>query len=177
MTKRPKLFTDGRQTPLDRNDRARVMFLARAARHRGEITRAAVDILAALLFVFANLRDGRCFPSYARIAEAAGCAERTVGRCLPGLEAAGFISWCHRIRRAREYVAGLAGVGATDWRVMRTSNAYDFPLCAKQRPVEADTGHLGRGTVDKDLFSTEQEPNALEMALARLGQAVAQNGF
>jgi hypothetical protein len=141
MPRRPKLFTDGRQTPIDRNDRARVMFLARAARRNGAITRAAVDILAALLFVFANLRDGRCFPSYARIAEAAGCAERTVGRCLPDLEAAGFIKWVHRIRRAREYVAGLAGIGAVDWRVMRTSNAYDFPLCAKQRPAVPDTGH------------------------------------
>ena len=55
MPRRPKLFTDGRQTPIDRNDRARVMFLARAARRNGAITRAAVDILAALLFVFANL--------------------------------------------------------------------------------------------------------------------------
>jgi len=177
MSKRPKLFTDGRQTPLDRNDRSRVMFLARAARRNGAITRAAVDILAALLFVFANLRDGRCFPSYARIAEAAGCAERTVGRCLPDLEAAGFVSWVHRIRRAREYVAGLAGIGGVDWRVMRTSNAYDFPACAKQKPAEADTGHLGRGTENPDLFSSVKEPTPLDLALARLGVAVGARGF
>jgi alkylated DNA nucleotide flippase Atl1 len=126
MPKRPKLFTDGRQTPIDRNDRARVMFLARAARHRGAITRAAEDILAVLLYVFANLKDGRCFPSYARLAEAAGCAERTIGRCLPDLEAGGFVSWVHRIRRAREYVAGLAGIGATDWRVMARTNESAF---------------------------------------------------
>jgi Helix-turn-helix domain len=172
MPRRLKLFTDGRQTPIDRNDRARVMFLARAARRNGLLTRAAVDILGALLFVFANLRDGRCFPSYARIAEAAGCAERTVGRCLPDLEAVGLVKWVHRIRRAREYVVGLAGIGATDWRVVRTSNAYDFPACAKQRPMEADTGHLSRGTVNPDLFSLENEPTPLETALARLGQAV-----
>jgi hypothetical protein len=66
--RRPKLFTSGKQTPIDRNDRARVMLLAQAARRKGEITRAAVDILRALLFTFANLKDGRCFPSYERIA-------------------------------------------------------------------------------------------------------------
>ena len=88
--RRAKLFTDGKQTPIDRNDRARVMCLAEVARRKGEITRAAVDILRALLFTFANLTDGRCFPSYERLAEAAGCVPRTVGRCLPDLEAAGF---------------------------------------------------------------------------------------
>jgi Helix-turn-helix domain len=165
--RRPKLFTDGRQTPLDRNDRARLMSLARAARHRGQLTRAAVDILRALLFQFANLRDGRCFPSYARLAEAAGACERTVGRCLPDLEAAGFVRWVHRIRRVRERVAGLAGIGATDWRVVRTSNAYDFPLCAKQKPAIADTGHLSRGTSNQDLFHSINEPSPLEMALRR----------
>jgi alkylated DNA nucleotide flippase Atl1 len=174
--RRPKLFTDGRQTPIDRNDRARVMFMARAARHRGQITRAAVDILRALLFTFANLRDGRCFPSYERIAEAAGACERTVGRCLPDLEAAGFIKWVNRIRRIRERVAGLAGIGATDWRVVRTSNAYNFPLIAKQKPVVRDEGHFGLGTSKPDLVPTingDQAPTSpLEIALARLGEAV-----
>ena len=60
--RRAKLFTDGRQTPIDRNDRARGMWLAQMARRRGEITRAAVDIFRAFLFTFANLEDGRCFP-------------------------------------------------------------------------------------------------------------------
>ena len=46
--RRAKLFTDGRQTPIDRNDRARVMWLAQMARRRGEITRAAVDIFREL---------------------------------------------------------------------------------------------------------------------------------
>jgi hypothetical protein len=177
MPKRPKLFTNGRQTPIDRNDRARVMFLARAARRKGLLTRAAVDILAALLFQFANLKDGRCMPGYARIAEAAGCAERTVGRCLPDLEAAGFVKWVHRIRRAREYVAGLAGIGATDWRVVRTSNAYDFPVCAKRTPAVATEGHLSRGTVDKDIFPTLPDlTSPLEQALRRLKQSINAQG-
>jgi len=149
---------------------------ARAARHKGEITRAAVEILQALLFTFANLKDGRCFPSYERIADAAGCVPRTVGRCLPDLEAAGFIRWVNRIRRIRERVAGLAGIGASNWRVVRTSNAYDFPRIAKQKPAVLDKGHFGLGTKIKDIFSSisepATEPTPLEMALARLGKAV-----
>jgi hypothetical protein len=149
---REKRFTDGRQRPIDRNDRARLLFLAKAARRRGELTRAAVEIFEALLYRFANLRDGRCFPSYARLADAAGCAARTVGRCLPGLERLGLIAWIHRLRRLREPVAGLPGVGATDWRVVRTSNAYRFPL-ARLAPDFATKGHSVLGTGIPELFS------------------------
>jgi hypothetical protein len=158
--RRAKLFTDGRQTPVDRNDRARGMFLAHAARRRGEITRAAVDIFHALLFKFANLGDGRCFPSYKRIAEAAGCVERTVGNCLPDLEAAGLLTWVNRIQRVRERVAGLGGLWASVWRVIRTSNAYDFPLLAKKKPVIPDKGknHLGTSNQVTSLLNSPPCP-------------------
>src|SRR3954451_1421224 len=106
------------------------MVLADAARRRGEITYSAVEILRVLLHQFANLRDGRCFPSYARIAEAVGCCERTVGRCLQALEAVGLVTWVHRLTRFRERVAGLPGLVASVWRVARTSNSYDFPAIA-----------------------------------------------
>src|SRR5271157_6294305 len=91
--RRPKVFTDGKQAPIDRNDRARVVALADAARRDGRITRAAEDIFRALLFTFANLTDGRCFPSYKTLAEAAGCHPSTVGRALPALERAGLLTW------------------------------------------------------------------------------------
>ncbi len=171
---REKRFTDGRQRPIDRNDRARLLFLAKAARRRGDLTRAAIEIFEALIYRFANLRDGRCFPSYARLADAAGCAARTVGRCLPDLERLGLIAWIHRLRRLREPVAGLAGIGATDWRVVRTSNAYSFPL-ARLAPAFSTEGHCDRGTWNKNLFS--MQPNSreavgpldetLDLALAR----------
>jgi len=166
--RRAKLFTDGRQTPVDRNDRARGMFLAHAARRRGEITRAAVDIFHALLFKFANLDDGRCFPSRARIAEAAGCVERTVGNCLPDLEAAGLLTWVNRIQRVRERVAGLGGLWATTWRVIRTSNAYDFPSLAKAKHVVLDEGQKARGLPIKDSSSLIPDPdNPAEAAILR----------
>ncbi len=169
--RRPKVFTDGRQRPIDPADRRRVMHLAHEARRRGDITRAGVDIVQALLFKFANLTDGRCFPSYARIAQAAGCCERTVGRCLPDLERAGLLTWRNRIRRVREFVAGIGGILAASWRVVRTSNAYDFPSASKQTPAILDKGHLSRGTHNPDLFSPMSEPASsptpLEMAIQR----------
>lgn len=182
--KRDKRFTDGRGRPIDRNDRARLVFLAKAARRRGELTRAAVEIFEALLYRFANLRDGRCIPSYETIGEAAGCAARTVGRCLPALERLGLVTWAHRLRRVREAVAGLPGIGATDWRVMRWSNAYSFPL-ARLAPGFPDEGHFGSETRVQNLLPIAPTrpkglgeersggSEALDLALARLGAAIA----
>ncbi len=174
--RRAKLFTDGRQTPVDRNDRARMMALAESARRKGAITRAAVDIFRALLFKFANLADGRCFPSYERIAVEAGCVERTVGRCLPDLEAAGLVTWVNRIQRVRERVPGLSGMWASVWRVIRTSNAYDFPLIAKQTPAFVDKGQKSLGTSIQDTFlpsPAQLDPDTpLGAALLRLGQTL-----
>ncbi len=174
--RRPKVFTDGRQAPVDPNDRARVIVLADAARRDGRITRAAVDILRSLLFTFANLKDGRCFPSYQRLAEAAGCHPRTVGRALPALEAAGLLTWVHRIKRVRERVAGLGGIWAATWRVIRTSNAYDFPSIAKQTRAFLDKGQKGGGTTIPVTFSlSAAEPNPktdLENALLAYGKTL-----
>ena len=44
----------------------------------GVITAKAVAVLEALLWGFHNTKSGLCFPSYERIAEAAGCARSTV---------------------------------------------------------------------------------------------------
>ena len=157
--RRPKVFSDGCQKPIDRNVQARLMHMAKAARKAGKITRAAVEILHALLFDFANLKDGRCIPGYEKIAAAAGCHARTVGRCLPDLESAGLISFVNRIRRAREAVAGLGDIGASVWRVMRTSNSYSFP---SRLPHE---GHSAPGTrIQKLSLPTKAPSPALPVA-------------
>ena len=175
QAKRQKVFTDGKQTPIDRNDRARVMALAHSARKQHKITRAAVDILRALLYKFANLKDGRCFPAYDKIADEAGCHDRTVGRCLPDLEAAGLLTWVNRIMRVRERVEGLGEIWATTWRIIRTSNAYDFPLIAKQHQQNISKGQKDLGTSNQDTFlltTPDLDPeNPLQAALISLGKA------
>ena len=83
-------------------------------------------MLEALLWAFHNAKSGLCFPSYETIAEAAGCARSTVAEALQALEDAGILSWVHRIKRVRERCPDLLGDDGWRWRVLRTSNAYNF---------------------------------------------------
>jgi len=126
--KRRAVFTDGRQAPLDDNDRTKLMALAQAARLAGKITRAGNDIMEALVYKFANREDGRCFPAYKALAEAAGCCERTVGRCLPDLEDAGLLEVFHRLTRLPRTTKSPAAELHKAPRIGRTSNGYSFPL-------------------------------------------------
>ena len=109
-SRREKVFGPGRQVPLDRNAKARIMAYAKAwdRRHRqpgqrgGALGRAALDVLGALLWAFHNARTGVCFPSNERIAERAGCARSTVAEAIKALEFAGVLTWQNRIVRVRE---------------------------------------------------------------------------
>lgn len=148
---REKVFGSGRCRPMDRNAKARLMHLARALMRRtekgrayGVVTAKAFAVLEALLWAFHNAKDGRCFPSYERIAEAAGCARSTVYEAISALEAAGLMTWCNRLHRVREWTAGLPGVGATRVRVLRTSNGYRF-----LDPGQSSKSDLPSGTADQ----------------------------
>ena len=98
-----------RPRPLDRNAKARIMVFARALTRRtekgkayGAITAKALAVLEALLWSFHNAQSGLCFPSYAAIAERAGCARSTVTEALKALEQAGLLTWVNRIVRIKE---------------------------------------------------------------------------
>ena len=131
--RREKLFGDGRPMPLDREGKVRVMWRARAlmrrteaGKHYGQVTAKAVAVLEALLWGFHNARSGLCFPSYEKIAEKAGCARSTVAEAIKALEEAGLMTWVHRLARIRERGPDLFGTWANRWRVIRTSNGYQF---------------------------------------------------
>ncbi len=131
--RREKLFGDGRPRPLDRNAKVRIMTFARALMRRtekgkayGAITAKALAVLEALLWGFHNARSGLCFPSYATIAERAGCARSTVAEALKALEEAGLLTWVNRIVRIRERCEDLFGYHGSRVRVIRTSNGYRF---------------------------------------------------
>ena len=124
------MFGLGRPRALDRNAKARILHLAdrlkrptAPRKHYGKITGKAFDVLKTLLITFHNGRSGLCFPSYERIAEAAGCKRAFVAKAIKMLEAAGLLSWVNRIKRVREPCPGLPGVGASRVRVVRTSNS------------------------------------------------------
>jgi hypothetical protein len=79
------------------------------AQLRGHWAAKALAVLDALLWRFHNAKDGRCFPSYARIAEAIGCSPSNVCDVIKRLEAAGLLTWAHRLKRVRERCDDLLG--------------------------------------------------------------------
>jgi hypothetical protein len=136
--RRPKVFGCTYGRVLDRNQRARLMHRARALMRRtepgrayGELTAKQVQVFEAMLFRFLNSRDGRLFPSLARLAEAVGCAVSTVQLAIAALERTGLLGWVHRLKR-------VVIDGRT--RVHRTSNGYSInPSDTEmpQRPSES----------------------------------------
>jgi hypothetical protein len=184
LRRREKVFGPGWAVPLDRNAKARIAAYARAwsarncrpGQHKGPITRAFLDVLEALLWGFHNSRDGRCFPSYERIAEKAECHRCTVAEALKVLEWAGVLTWQHRITRIRERCRDLWGREGWRWRVIRTSNAYVFRDPAENGRFRSKSENRG-GTLNQILKPTLLAPAAapdspLERVLARLGAAI-----
>jgi hypothetical protein len=187
ITRREKVFGPGRAVPLDRNAKCRIEAYAKAwsrihtrpGQHRGPITRAFLDVLTALLWGFHNSRTGICFPSYERIAEKAECSRTTVYEALRVLERAGVLTWQHRITRIRERCRDLLGHEGWRWRVIRTSNAYQFRDPQPQLAgVSASEFRNPTGTqnqeISKSLVAPARDPDSpLERALARLSDAIA----
>jgi hypothetical protein len=186
-SRREKVFGPGRAVPLDRNAKARIQAYAKAwsrlhaqpGQHRGPITRASLDVLQALLWGFHNSRSGVCFPSYERIAEKAECGRTTVYEALRVLEWAGVLSWQHRIVRVRELCQDLWGRAGWRWRVIRTSNCYQFrdPQAAVSGVPATEFGNRA-GTPDQELSkplpAPAVDPNSpLERALARFAAVIA----
>ena len=133
--RREKMFGIGRPRPMDRNAKVRIMHLARCLSHRtekgkayGDITAKALAVLEALLWGFHNAKSGLCFPSYEKIAEAAGSARSTVAEAIKALEDAGILSWVNRLKRVFESgcAGDLFGHRIRKTRVIRTSNGYHF---------------------------------------------------
>jgi hypothetical protein len=197
--KREKVYGPAQGIPLDRNAKARIMVYARSwsaqhkrpGQHRGPLTRAFMEVLAAMLWGFHNSRDGRCMPSYETIAAKAECNRDTVYEAIKALEAADVLNWVNRIVRIATRERDLFGNWVNRWRIIRTSNAYTFrdPLpCHAGRPDNSETYALGSsksenpsGTLNQEfsLFRGEiKDPppplgEALQEALARLGNAIA----
>jgi hypothetical protein len=132
--RREKVFGAAAGVPLDRNAKARIIVYVRAynarmkerGQHTGPVTRAFMDVLRALLYSFHNGKDGRCFPSYERIAEAANCCRATVYEAIRALESAGVLTWVNRLTKIRVPERDLFGRMAYRWQVIRTSNSYRF---------------------------------------------------
>ena len=171
---------------MSRNIKLRVMAMARAlmrrtepGKHYGAITAKHLAVLQALLWEFHNAATGLCFPSYEAIAEKAGCARSTVAEAIKALEAAGLLTWVHRIKRVYERVTNMFGEGVHGQRsrVERTSNGYRF---TEPPDVRSSKSELKSGTEGQVSFPLAAVPApapkvidaGLAAALERLGSLV-----
>ena len=163
------MFGLGRPRVLDRNAKVRIMHWARCLSRRtekgrayGAVTAKALAVLEALLWGFHNAKSGLCFPSYERIAEAAGCARSTVAEALKALEDAGIMTWVQRVKRVRERCADLLGDNGWRWRVLRTSNAYNFRDPGSPDPSKSEKP---TGTPNQGFLSSNEEDEPVVRAL------------
>jgi len=186
---REKVFGEGRSLPLDRNAKARVMTLARAlsrptepGKHYGELSAKFLAVLHALLWGFHNCQSGRCYPSYERIAEAAGCARSTVYEAIRALERVGILTWCNRLVRVREIGPDLFGRALNRWRVIRTSNAYTFvdpqARFSSKSEFQTETTNQELNLEPPRATKVELDPtNPLHQALLKLKEGTFRNSF
>src|SRR5262245_33551245 len=93
-------------TPLDRNQKARLMYLAERLELRtkapgkrcGALGQSGLLVLRMLLR-FANGRDGLCCPSYIALECATKLCRQTIASSLKRLEQAGIIKIARRLQR------------------------------------------------------------------------------
>jgi hypothetical protein len=92
----------------------------------GQIAAKALAVLGALLWGFHNATSGFCFHRYERIAEAARCAVSSVGEAINALEARRPHDVGQSAQARPRAFADHLGADGWRWRVMRTSNPYEF---------------------------------------------------
>lgn len=181
--------------PLDRNDLARILFLAEAldrnshqpGRHGGIIGRSGLAVLRALITRFFNKRSGRLDPSLAAIAKAANMARSTVQEALKRLEIAGIVERFRRVYRARvTLICELTGRAFEADRVLQDTNAYRLNVPIPNRATDgllkpatrrnsSDTGKRSETTnilnPMPDLLAGFHD-TALANAIGRLNRAI-----
>jgi hypothetical protein len=116
-------------TLLDRNQRARILFLAerlerstkRKGRRNGLLGQVGLQVLRALVLSFQNSRTGLCCPSYDRLQEMTGLCRQSIRNALSRLEATGLVMITRRIVRQVVDICGTPRLTA-----VQGSNLYGF---------------------------------------------------
>ena len=126
-----RFIADPRQhcRPLDRNERARILFMAEALERQtkpaggrnGCLGYVGLTVLRALVLGFQRASDGLCCPSVAAIQEKTGLSRSAIFEALNRLEAAGIVRRVRRLLRRMVNFGGLVRL-----TTVQTSNLYSF---------------------------------------------------
>jgi hypothetical protein len=126
-------------TPMDREARHKLLYLAEAVERRtkakgrknGALGQIGMQVLRALLG-FANKATGLCYPSYFALQLATGLSRGGIRAALRRLETAGIISVTRRLKRVRVVrVSPLTGQPEEIITTVQDSNLYAFALPAR----------------------------------------------
>jgi hypothetical protein len=137
--------------PLDRNDRARIIFLAEALERRtkepgkrnGALGYVGLTILRTLLLRFLGPK-GLCCPSYETLRACTGLARASIAAGIERLEAAGILKVVRRIvRQAVDRISPITGEPERFVGTVQASNLYAFPVPAPSRVHGAGSIHYG----------------------------------
>lgn len=117
-------------TPLDRNQRARLICQAESIERRtkakgrksGILGQTGLAVLRSLIFDFSNRSTGLCCPSIKSIQLKTGFCKQTVVKAIRALEAVGLIRVVRRL--VRRVIDGIV-------RCVQGSNLYSFQLDGK----------------------------------------------
>jgi len=104
-----RFIADPRQhcRPLDRNERAKIIFMAEQLERRsrptggrnGIVSQVGLRVLRALLLRFHRASDGHCTPSYVELMAATGLCKQSIANGLKRLEAVGILKITRRLIR------------------------------------------------------------------------------
>ena len=133
-------------TPLDRNAKARLLFLAEAldrrtkapGRRNGALGYVGLAVLRALVLRFHNSRSGLCYPSILSLECATGLCRGAVCDGLARLERAGIVRIIRRIVRAAvTRVSPITGLTETYVGTVQSSSLYSF--ATSESAIRSDT--------------------------------------
>lgn len=178
---RTKSFTAANAQPLDRNQKSRIEFFAKAysrrnkqpGQHGGPLSRVTLGVLKVLLWQFHNARTGLCIPSYEKIAEAAECSRSMVAEAIKALEFAGVLTWIHRLKTAWCGPPDL--LGEPTKKTHRSSNSYAFQAVGQSKsdfPTGTPNQAFDSSLAGKAADQPPPVSAALGAALTGLGAAV-----
>lgn len=120
---------------LDRNERARIIFMSealerrtkRAGRRNGLLGYVGLQVLRCLMLAFLNGKNGLCCPSYEAIIAKTGLCKSSVAAGLARLERCGIIKIMRRLVRQRvERLSPITGLPEVYTGTTQTSSLYSL---------------------------------------------------
>lgn len=154
--------------PLDRNTRARILFVCEALERRtkapghrnGVLSAIGLVVLRCLIFKFHG-RSGLLCPSYNAIRDATGLCRQSVAAALARLETAGVLTITRRLIRQRiTRLSPITGLDETIVTTTQTSSLYAISEPGAWAP------HLARPPAGRAAFPSKRQLDLLQrMAL------------